>query len=189
MVEQSGEPLLPAFPCYFSHTVQPLGHALPVLCRVQVRLNDVLPRLCPFLPNLVALPCSAGSQVLRHSPISPARACPQYGFWPSRTRLDRQTKACWRSPGSRACCFSAFAIGGKRQRSFPTPTAWARPVGGAARRRLSLRPTPTFIRGSPARSPYRTDLYRSAILYWGARPSTINIRLFAARCRIGLIAA
>src|SRR6202790_4352337 len=52
MVEQSGEPLLLSFPCYFSHTVQPLGHALPVLCRVHVRLNDVLPRLCPFLPNL-----------------------------------------------------------------------------------------------------------------------------------------
>src|SRR5712692_7176798 len=52
MVEQSGEPLLLSFPCYFSHTVQPLGHAPPVLCRVHVRLNDVLPRLCPFLPNL-----------------------------------------------------------------------------------------------------------------------------------------
>jgi hypothetical protein len=26
----------------------------------------------------------------------------QYGFWPSRTGLDRQTKAHWRSPGSRA---------------------------------------------------------------------------------------
>src|SRR5262250_2964368 len=52
MVEQSGEPLLLSFPCYFSHTGQPLGHALPVLCRVHVRLNDVLPRLCPFLPCL-----------------------------------------------------------------------------------------------------------------------------------------
>src|SRR6266849_66062 len=39
MVEQSGEPLLLSFPCYFSHTVQPLGHALPVLCRVHVRLS------------------------------------------------------------------------------------------------------------------------------------------------------
>src|SRR6266436_9837988 len=52
MVEQSGEPLLLSFPCYFSHTVQPLGHAPPVLCRVHVRLNDVLLCLCPFLPNL-----------------------------------------------------------------------------------------------------------------------------------------
>src|SRR5229473_2174036 len=52
MVEQSDEPLLLSFPCYFSHTVQPLGHALPVLCRVHVRLNDVLLRLCPSLPSL-----------------------------------------------------------------------------------------------------------------------------------------
>src|SRR6266446_5698848 len=52
MVEQSGEPLLLSFLCYLPHTVQPLGHALPALCRVHVRLNDVLPRLCPFLPNL-----------------------------------------------------------------------------------------------------------------------------------------
>jgi len=44
-------------------------------------------------------PLFGGSQVVRHSPTSPARACPQYGFWPSRTGLDRQTKACWRSPG------------------------------------------------------------------------------------------
>src|SRR5258708_36263699 len=52
MVEQSGEPLLLAFVCCLPHTVQPLGHALPVLCRVHVRLTDVLPRLCPSLPGL-----------------------------------------------------------------------------------------------------------------------------------------
>src|SRR5229473_4742270 len=52
MVEQSGEPLLLSFLCYLPHTVQPLGHALPALCRVHVRLNDVLLRLCPSLPNL-----------------------------------------------------------------------------------------------------------------------------------------
>src|SRR6202158_3853759 len=112
MVEQSGEPLLLSFLCCLPHTVQPLRHALPVLCRVHVRLNDVLPRLCPFPPQppqKVALPCSAGSPVVRHSPTSPARTCPQSGLWPSRTGLDRQTKACWRSPGSRACCFSACA--------------------------------------------------------------------------------
>ena len=34
------------------HTVQSLGHALPALCRVHVRLNDVLLRLCPSLPSL-----------------------------------------------------------------------------------------------------------------------------------------
>src|SRR6202171_1755960 len=52
MVEQSGEPFLLPFPCCFSHTVQSLGHALPALCRVHVRRNDVLLRLCPSLPNL-----------------------------------------------------------------------------------------------------------------------------------------
>jgi hypothetical protein len=48
-------------------------------------------------------------RILGHSPTSPARACPPCGLWPSRTGLGRQTKACWRSPGSRACCFSACA--------------------------------------------------------------------------------
>src|ERR1019366_6674843 len=52
MVEQSGEPLLLSFLCCLPHTVQSLGHALPAPCRVHVRLNDVLPRLCPSLPNL-----------------------------------------------------------------------------------------------------------------------------------------
>src|SRR5271157_874368 len=46
----------------------------------------------PRPPQLVALPCSAGSQVLRHSPASPARACPPFGSWPSRTGLDPQAR-------------------------------------------------------------------------------------------------
>ncbi len=53
--------------------------------------------------------CSAGSQVLRHSPTSPARACPPFGQRPSRTGLRQEAKAHWRSAGSRACCFSACA--------------------------------------------------------------------------------
>src|SRR5712664_2480202 len=52
MVEQSSEPFLLSFLCYLPHTVQSLGHALPTLCRVHVRLNDVLLCLCPSLPNL-----------------------------------------------------------------------------------------------------------------------------------------
>src|SRR5258706_5344687 len=52
MVEQSGEPLLLTFLFCLPHTVQSLGHALPALCRVHVRLNDLLLRLCPSLPNL-----------------------------------------------------------------------------------------------------------------------------------------
>ena len=52
MVEQSGEPFLLSFLCCLPHTVQPLGHALPALCRAHVRLNDVLLRLRPSLPSL-----------------------------------------------------------------------------------------------------------------------------------------
>jgi hypothetical protein len=51
MMEQSREPFLLSFPCCFPHIVQSLEHAIPALCRVLVRWNDVLLRLCPFLPN------------------------------------------------------------------------------------------------------------------------------------------
>jgi hypothetical protein len=99
--------------CCWPHTVQSLGHALPALCRTHVGWNDVLLSLCPSLPGLrrrhAALRCSAGSLVLRHSPTSPVRSCPPCGLWPSRTGLGRLTKTCRRSPGSRACCFSACA--------------------------------------------------------------------------------
>src|SRR3984893_4839769 len=70
------------------------------------------PRSVPFPPQpppKVALLCSAGSLVLRHSPTSPVRSRPPLGLWPSRTGLDLLTKTCRRSPGSRACCFSACA--------------------------------------------------------------------------------
>jgi len=59
----------------------------------------------PHPPQQLTLPCLDGSQVLRRSPTSPARACPSYGFGPSRTGLRMMPKARWRSPGSRACCF------------------------------------------------------------------------------------
>ena len=52
VVEQGSEPFLFLFPCCFSHTVQPLGHAVPALCRVHVRLTDVLLRPCPSLHSL-----------------------------------------------------------------------------------------------------------------------------------------
>src|SRR6201993_5369469 len=70
------------------------------------------PQSVPFPPQpppRLAPLCSIGSQVLRHSPTSPVRACPPFGFWPSRTGLDPSTKTYKRSPGSRACCFSACA--------------------------------------------------------------------------------
>src|SRR5271166_5321045 len=43
MVEQGGELHLLIFPCCFPHARQPLGHALPALCRVRVRLINGLP--------------------------------------------------------------------------------------------------------------------------------------------------
>ena len=55
MVEQSSEQFLLPFLCCFSHTVQPLGHALPALCRAHVR-NDVLLRLCPSHSRIAWLP-------------------------------------------------------------------------------------------------------------------------------------
>jgi hypothetical protein len=55
----------------------------------------------PRPPRKAALPCSAGSRVLRHSPTSPARSRPPFGLWPSRTGLRPLTKECRRFPGSR----------------------------------------------------------------------------------------
>jgi hypothetical protein len=52
MMEQSGEPFLFPFPCCFTHTVQPLGHAFPSLCREHVWLIDVLLHLRSSLPGL-----------------------------------------------------------------------------------------------------------------------------------------
>src|SRR5207245_2182872 len=63
----------------------------------------------PQPPRKLALLCSTGSQVLRHSPTSLVRACPLFGLWPLRTGLVLSNKTYERSPGSRACCFSACA--------------------------------------------------------------------------------
>ncbi len=52
MVEQGSEPFLFPFPCCFTHTVQPLGHAVPALCREHAWLTDVLLHLRPSLPRL-----------------------------------------------------------------------------------------------------------------------------------------
>src|SRR6266849_2129213 len=61
----------------------------------------------PQPPRKLALLCSTGSRVLRHSPTSLVRACPLFGLWPLRTGLVLSNKTYERSPGSRACCFSA----------------------------------------------------------------------------------
>ena len=83
-------------------------HSLPEPCTDLGRTMMLAP-FPPRPPRKAALPCSAGSRVLRHSPTSPVRSRPQFGLWPLRTCLDRLTKTCRRYPGSRACCFSACA--------------------------------------------------------------------------------
>src|SRR5260370_7339326 len=110
MVEQSGEPLLLSFLCCFPHTVQPLGHAFSRSVSGACAAERCSPSSVPFPPQppqKVALPCSAGSQVLRHSPTSPARTCPPFGLWPSRTALHPHTKPPSRSPRSHHCCSSS----------------------------------------------------------------------------------
>src|SRR6059058_944137 len=111
MVEQSGEPFLLSFLCYLPHTVQPLGHAFPTLCRVHVRLNDVLLRLCPSLPSLRGRLPSLVRLVHSSTAQSDFSGTCVSAVWfvAFADGLDHQTKACWRSPGSRACCFSACA--------------------------------------------------------------------------------
>src|SRR5580704_16837735 len=52
MVEQGGELHLLISPCCFPHASQPLGHALPALRRVRVRLTSVLLDQRPSLPTL-----------------------------------------------------------------------------------------------------------------------------------------
>src|ERR1700688_2281593 len=52
MVEQGGELRLLIVPCCFSHASQPLGHVLPALRRVRVRLTSVLLDQRPSLPTL-----------------------------------------------------------------------------------------------------------------------------------------
>ena len=76
----------------------------------------------PQPPQKVALPCSAGSQVIRRCPTSPERSCPPFGLWPSRTGLDLSTKTYRRSPGSRACCFLACS-GSKTTQDRTIPLA------------------------------------------------------------------
>jgi hypothetical protein len=51
----------------------------------------------------------AAQRTLRHSPTSPERSRPPFGLGPLRTGLAVLAKTSRRSPGSRACCFSACA--------------------------------------------------------------------------------
>ena len=117
----------------------------------------------PSLPDLrrgSPPPCSVGSSVLRHSPTSPARSCPPFGLWPSRTGLDRATKACRRSPGSRACCFSACQVLRLRRTEQPLATGVVVVLPSSLPER-SRRPDPSAFRSSIAR-PTDTFVYASS---------------------------
>ena len=97
--------------CNAAHRAVPgtcVSHSVSGACEIERCSPESVP-FPPQPPPKVALLCSAGSRVLRHSPTSPERSCPPFGLWPSRTGLDRLTKTRRRSPGSRACCFSACA--------------------------------------------------------------------------------
>jgi hypothetical protein len=113
MLEQSGEPfLLPLLRC-FSHTAQPLRHSFPALCVGLVRDRTMfsLARALASPTSVEGCPSLFGwSSVIRPGPTPKKRACPTFGFAPARTGLDLdRIEALWRSPGSRACGFSACA--------------------------------------------------------------------------------
>ena len=119
----------------------------------------------PPLPPLKIAPlCSAGSSVLRRGPTPLERAGPLYGYSPIRTGLDSG----WiekprRSPGSRACCFSACA-GSKTTQSQPAtrdltriavlPSPFADGVGALVQSfsKLNTRPTDAAVYASRAAS-------------------------------------
>jgi hypothetical protein len=114
----------------------------------------------PRPPRKVVFRCSAGSRVQRHNPTSPERSRPPFGLWPSRTGLGLLTKTCRRSPGSRACCFSACA-GSQTTQDRQT----ARGLRGCrvafVPSERSRRPVPSAFRSSIAR-PTDTSVYASS---------------------------
>jgi hypothetical protein len=97
---------------YSPHIAQSVGHANSRTVSGTCQIERCSPWSTPFPPQpprKTSPRCSAGSSVLWRSPTSPERARPPFGLSPSRTGLDLSTKTSRRSPGSRACCFSACA--------------------------------------------------------------------------------
>ena len=111
MVQESGELFLLLLLCSLSHTAQPVGHDSPALCRARVELFGVFLSPASFPPQpppSMSAHCSAESPVLRRGPTPLKRACLHYSVAPSQAGLDPLPfQALQRSPGSRACCFSA----------------------------------------------------------------------------------
>jgi hypothetical protein len=130
---------------------------IPALSQEHVCPNVVLLQLRPSLPSLRRKSPSIVRPVhryLRRSPTSPARACPSYGFWPSRTGLRMFPPARWRSPGSRACCLVSvhglLDYAGPDSHSRITRLPYCLPL---SRNRVGI----LFFRLFEARSPRPTD--------------------------------
>ena len=90
-----------------------LGTLTSPLCVGLCQIERCSPWPAPFSPQTppkIALLCSSGSSIVGRGPPPPERARPPCGFAPSRTGLvPLRAEALQRSPGSRACCFSACA--------------------------------------------------------------------------------
>ena len=90
-----------------------LGTLIPRTVSGECGIKRCSPWPTPFSPQAppkIALLCSSGSSIVWRGPTPPERACLPYGFEPSQTGLvPFRAEALQRSPGSRACCFSACA--------------------------------------------------------------------------------
>jgi len=112
-MEQSREPSLPPFSLLLlAHRSIPgtlVPRSVSGWCWV-VRCSPWPAPFSPQAPLKIALLCSSGSSIVWCGPTPPERARPHCGFAPSRTGLlPLRAEALQRSPGSRACCFSACA--------------------------------------------------------------------------------
>ena len=103
----------------------PIAESLENVLSVPVRFVPVRLSGLP-LGNVPSVPVRP--RVLRRSPTPPARTHPDCGYSPSRIGLIAQ--AHWRSPGSRACCFSACL--GSSTTPGPFPARELAPDNGVA---------------------------------------------------------
>ena len=161
MVEQSSEPFLSSFPLLLAHTAPSLGHSFPALCRARVGLSDVLLGPRPSLPCLRRRLILFVRQVhryygavrlLRSMPVR----CTAYSLFGPVSILVKIEKI-QRSPGSRACCFSACA-GSQTTQSRPATREFSRSV---------VLPSRSGIRSASLVIPFRSSIARptDALVY------------------------
>jgi len=148
------------------HIAESLGHAYPALCRVGVELNKCSPWPAPFSPQpppKIPLLCSVGSSIVWRGPTPPERARPPCGFGPSRTvLLPFRVEALQRSPGSRACCFSACAGSSTTQdRLIARVYRGSAVVPSSIRKRVGVL---IFVFRSSIARPTDTPVYASSVI-------------------------